>query len=205
LWCFLTFLFSRVNSQKTAKNRYNASQKEWSLLTALYVFSIILLLLSDIVDMEKPVTFHHNELLHDAIQAIIVELSKLEDIVKKPVESMTDFEKFSVFFEYAANPTYRDTVNKVIESEEVLTVASNLLMNISQDERERAIFRSRRKFQMDHASDIATAEDAGVQKGKTEAIIEVARNLLDINMPLDQIVTATGLTQKEVENLRNVK
>ena len=156
------------------------------------------------VDYVNSFSMRHDEdgeLLHDAIQTVIVELSKLEDVVKKPVETMTDLEKFSVFFEYAANPTYRDTVNKVIESEEVLTVASNLLMNISQDERERAIFRSRRKFQMDHASDIATAEDAG-EKRKA---IEIARNLLNMNMPLDQIVTATGLTQNEVENLRNVK
>jgi len=40
-------------------------------------------------------------------------------------------------------------------------VASNLLMNISQDERDRTIFRSRKKFQMNHASDIATVEDRG--------------------------------------------
>ena len=79
------------------------------------------------------------ELLHDAVQAVIIELSKLDDVVKKPPETMTDLEKFSVFFEYAANPVYRDTVNKIIESEEVLTVASNVLMSIGQDERERAI------------------------------------------------------------------
>jgi predicted transposase/invertase (TIGR01784 family) len=30
---------------------------------------------------------------------------------------------------------------------------------------------------------------------------EIARNLLGMNMPLDQIVTATGLTREEVENL----
>ena len=117
-----------------------------------------------------------NELLHDAIQTVIVELSKLEEIVKKPVETMTDLEKFSVFFEYADNPMYRDTVNKVIESEEVLTVAGNVLMNISQDERERAIFRSRKKFQLDHASDMATAKDNGIQEG----IEKGAKDILEL-------------------------
>ena len=115
-----------------------------------------------------------NELLHNAVQTVIVELSKLEDIIRKPIETMTDLEKFSVFFEYADNPTYRETVNKVIESEEVLTVASNLLMNISQDERERAIFRSRKKFQMDHASDIATAEDRGRREAEEKYKAEIA-------------------------------
>ena len=140
-----------------------------------------------------------NELLHDAIQTVIVELSKLEEIVKKPVEDMTDLEKFSIFFEYAADPTYRDTVNKVIASEEVLAVASNVLMSISQDEKERAIFRSRRKYEMDYASDMATSRDIGIAEG----IMNVARNLLTMNMPFDQIAKATGLTFEQIEGLRN--
>ena len=40
-------------------------------------------------------------------------------------------------------------------------MAGSLLMSISQDERERVIFRSRRKFQTDLQSDLATAEDRG--------------------------------------------
>ena len=146
-----------------------------------------------------------NELLHNAVQAVVIELSKLDDIVKKPVETMTGLEKFSVFFEYAANPTYRDIVNKVIESEEVLTVAGNLLMNISQDERERAIFRSRKKFQMDIASDIATAESRGEARGEARGekskAITVALNALQMNMSIDDIVKLTGLTRKEVEGV----
>ena len=139
-----------------------------------------------------------NELLHDAIQTIIVELSKLEDILKKPVETMADLEKFSVFFEYAEKPAYRDIVNKVIESEEVLTVASNLLMNISQDENERAIFLRRKKAQMDYASDIATAEDRG-EKRKAFAI---AREMLLDGEPVEKIMRYTGLTREEVEDLK---
>ena len=53
-------------------------------------------------------------------------------------------------------------------------MAGNLLMSISQDERERAIFRSRRKFQTDLQSDLATAEDRGRNIGRKE---ELKRNL----------------------------
>jgi predicted transposase/invertase (TIGR01784 family) len=139
-----------------------------------------------------------NELLHDAIQTVIIELSKLEDVLKKPVETMTDLEKFSVFFEYAANPTYRETVNKVIESEEVLTMAGNLLMNISQDERERAIFLSRKKFQMDQESNMATARDRGILEGK----VEIARNMITDGESIEKIMRYTNLTRAEVENLK---
>ena len=81
--------------------------------------------------------------------------------MKKSVSDMTDLDKWSVFFRYASDPAHREMVNKIIESEEVLQVAGNLLMSISQNEQERAIFRSRRKFQTDLQSDLATAEDNG--------------------------------------------
>ena len=78
-------------------------------------------------------------------------------------------------------------------------MAGDLLMSVTQDERERAVLRSRRMFQTDMQSDLATAED----QGKREGILTVARNLIEMNMPLDQIVTATGLSREEVENLLN--
>lgn len=141
------------------------------------------------------------ELLTDAISLTFVELSKLEEVVKKPISDMTDLDKWSVFFQYAPDLKHRVLVNKVIESEEVLQVAGNLLMSISQNERERAIFRSRRKFQTDMQSNLATAEDNGKQIGRAEEKIEIARNALQMKMTVADIVRLTGLTQAEVENL----
>jgi len=72
-------------------------------------------------------------------------------------------------------------------------MAGNLLMSVSKDEQERAIFRSRRMYQTDLDSNIATAED--------RSKIFIARNLLKRNRPIDEIVEDTGLTRKEVESL----
>ena len=83
-----------------------------------------------------------------------MELSKLKDLLAKPVSEMSVLDKWSVFLQYAPDQKYREKVNEVIESEEVLQMAGSLLMSISQDERERAIFRSRRKFQTDLQSDL---------------------------------------------------
>ena len=67
-------------------------------------------------------------------------------------------------------------------------------MNISQDERERAIFRSRKKFQMDYASDLATAEDRGIAK--------MARKLKEEGiMSIEDIARLSGFTIAEVEGL----
>ncbi len=76
------------------------------------------------------------------------------------------------------------------------------MMSISQNEQERAIFRSRRKFQTDLQSDLATAEDNGERKGRMAEKVEIARNALRKKMSVDDIVDITGLTYEEVENLR---
>ncbi len=74
-------------------------------------------------------------------------------------------------------------------------------MSISQDERERAVFRSRRMYQTDMLSNLATVEERGEKRGIVAGKIEVARNLLGMKLPLDQIIKATGLTREEIERL----
>ena len=147
------------------------------------------------------------ELLSDAIRVIYVELSKLGGILKKPIEEMSDLEKWAVFFQYASIPAHRETVNKVIQSKEALKMAGSLLMSVSKDEEERAKFRSRRMYQSDLESNLATAEDRGekrgIKKGRQEGLFEVAGNLLKTSLPLDEIAKVTGLTIEEIDKLRH--
>ena len=109
----------------------------------------------------------------------------------------------------------RDTVNEVIASKEALQMAGNLLMSISQDERERAVFRSRRMYQTDYESDMATSWDngkrEGMEIGRREGIeierrnskMEFARKMLRRNRPLEEIMEDTGLTHDEIERIRS--
>ena len=88
-------------------------------------------------------------------------------------------------------------------------MAGNLLMSISQDEVERAIFRSRRKFQTDLQSDLATAEDRGKEIGKEIGIsigernrsIEIAMAMIADGEPVEKIKRYTGLTIEEINRL----
>ena len=138
-----------------------------------------------------------NELLSDIIHVIFIELSKLSEIVEKPVSEMSELEKWAIFFQYANITTHREKVNKIIESKKELQMAGDLLMSVSKDERERAINRSRRMYETDMASNLATAEDIGEQKG----VIKVARNMIADGDPIDKIIRNTGLTREEVEKL----
>lgn len=81
-------------------------------------------------------------------------------------------------------------------------MAGDLLMSISQDEKERAVFRSRRMYQTDKASDIATAEDRGRARGEVAKALAIAKNMLRRNRPIDEIMEDTGLAREVVESLR---
>jgi len=77
-------------------------------------------------------------------------------------------------------------------------MAGDLLMNISQDENERAKYLSRKKWQTDMDSNIVTAE----KRGRREGRITVARNMMKDSESIDKIMRYTGLSREEVENLR---
>ena len=111
---------------------------------------------------------------------------------------MTDLEKWAVFFQFANVPKYRDAVNRVIASKEALQMAGNLLISVSQNERERAIFRCRRMYQSDLESNLATAEARGEQK----KALAVAQNMIADGESIIKIMKYTGLTADEIEELR---
>jgi hypothetical protein len=68
---------------------------------------------------------------------------------------------------------------------------------VSQGEKERAVFRSRRMFQTDMASDMATAEERGEKRGR----LAIAQNMKEDGESIDKIIRYTCLTHDEVENL----
>ena len=179
----------------------NSRGKQYDKLTRTYqVMFCGYTVFSNRAEYLNPFSIRHdtdNGLLHDAIKVLFIELTKLDNIIKKSVNEMTDMERFCIFLHYADKPDYRDLVNRVIESKEGLAVAGEVLMNISKDERERAIFRSRRMALADRESDMATVM-------YNQSII-FAKKLLIRNRPIDEIVEDTGLTHEEIEKLRDVE
>ena len=71
---------------------------------------------------------------------------------------------------------------------------------------DREIERLREKARHDEAQALYHAKQQGIQqgiqKGAAEEKLEIARNLLKINLPLDQISKVTELTIAEIENLK---
>ena len=114
------------------------------------------------------------EQLTDQINLIIIELSKLNGVLSKPVEQLTSHEKWSLFLKYASDPMYRSKINDIINDKEEINMAATILREISKDEHERAKLRSQRMAEHDRISDLLTAKEKGEIEGRLE-IIELLR------------------------------
>jgi len=110
--------------------------------------------------------------------------------------------KFNKYKERTKNSTLNSWI-KFIESPEVIDMnekneeikkAKNILEEISQDEHEIYLAELREKYIMDQRD----IEEAGYDK----AIKEVAKNMIKMNIDIDIIIKATGLTKEEIEHLK---
>lgn len=126
------------------------------------------------------------EPLSDQINMVIVELNKLDKILQKPVEKLSSFEKWSIFLKFAPEPMHRRLINDIIRDKEEIGMAAALLQEISRDEREKAILRSRRMAETDRVSDLLTAEERGKIEGRAEGQAEII-TLLKHGLSLEEI------------------
>ncbi|GHU29366.1 hypothetical protein AGMMS50256_14100 [Betaproteobacteria bacterium] len=93
------------------------------------------------------------------------------------------------------------------QSKPAIAKAWGVIKVLSGDERARALADAREKARMDMDSWLDDARYEGKQEGwregrqegRQEEKQEVAKNLLQMNIPLENIVKATGLSLDEVE------
>ncbi|MDR1934377.1 MAG: Rpn family recombination-promoting nuclease/putative transposase [Candidatus Accumulibacter sp.] len=71
------------------------------------------------------------------------------------------------------------------------------LLTLSEDERTRMLADSREMLRRDISAQVHGAE----QRGREEAMLSVARKLLDLDQPVDVIVQATGLPREVIQSL----
>ena len=133
-------------------------------------------------------------------QIITLELSKLDCIVEKPTGQMTVSERWAVFFEYLTDRDRRDKINEILEQEEGIAMAGQVLMTVSKDENERARLESEYKYQMDMQSKLVTAKREG-QEEERQKILENARNALAKGYPIETIHDITGLDVETIIKL----
>ena len=94
----------------------------------------------------EPVRLEFHAVETQCIASLLHELSKLDEIIKKSVEEMSAPEHWAIFFKYLTDKSKRRKINKIIELEEGIAMASEVLINISKDEKERFRLMSEYKY-----------------------------------------------------------
>jgi predicted transposase/invertase (TIGR01784 family) len=106
--------------------------------------------------------------LNGRTRIITLELAKVEKIVEKPTAEMNIHELWAIFFEYLTDKSKRGKINEILEHEEGIAMASEVLMTISKDEIEQARLLSELKYELDTKSRIVHAKREGHREGHEE-------------------------------------
>jgi hypothetical protein len=117
--------------------------------------------------------------LNGRSRILTLELSKLEEVVKKPTGEMSSQELWAVYFKYLRDSSMRGKINEILEQEEGIAMASEVLLNISKDEVERARLMSEYKYELDMQSMFVDGKRQGREEGREEGekkIIELLKS-----------------------------
>ena len=93
----------------------------------------------------------------------------------------------------------REMVKVAEEKNEKLKKARIEMNYLTGEAETRRLAELREKWEMDRVSAINHA----TRKGKKEEKIEIAKKLLKLNMPLEQILEITELPKEEIEKIKN--
>jgi predicted transposase/invertase (TIGR01784 family) len=134
--------------------------------------------------------------LQGRTRILTLELSKLEEVARKQAGEMSSSERWAVFFKYLRDTGMRGKINEILELEEGIAMASEVLLEISRDEAERARLNSEYKYQLDMQSKLVHAKREARQEGRQEGrqedrqyvlgLIEQGLSLGEIELRLKQ-------------------
>jgi predicted transposase/invertase (TIGR01784 family) len=143
----------------------------------------------------------HGVSLDGRSRIITLELSKLDEIVEKPIKDMKAPERWGVYFQYLRNKKKRGIINKIIECEEGIAMASEVLITISKDEIERFRLLSEEKYILDTQSNLSYARQEGHAEGIAENKLEIARKMKKAGRPFNEITEFTGIPAETIQEL----
>ncbi len=145
------------------------------------------------------ITGHFNEL-----EFHIIELQKFRNLdIMKP--------KKKDFWLWFIDHTNKELIQMACVTNKEIEEARKQLDKIRANKELMERIRLQEIFEMDEATSLDEAEKRGIKKGIEQGIEqginqnkkEIAIKLIKLNLPLEQIVTATGLSLAEIQELKS--
>ena len=145
----------------------------------------------------------HSLPLNGKTRIITMELSKLERVVEKPAVKMSEQESWAVYFRYLTDRDKRQKINEILKQEEGIAMASEILVDISKDEIERARLMSELKYELDAQSDRVYYKRLRAETEQMKAETEQMKaDAEQIKSETEQIKAETEQIRAETEQIR---
>lgn len=129
------------------------------------------------------------------------ELTNIQEIhfieIPKLSEDSDEKDMLVAWMEFLKNPESEKVRSLELTISEIRE-AKDELIRISNDKEQRLLYEMRSKTLKDKNSALNEAERKGIEKG----IEKVAKNLLDMGIPINEIILATGLSENEILNIK---
>ena len=177
-------------SQEISGFDYNKLEKSY--LIAITDFDII----KETNEYLKDYRFRDrqgNELT-DSQTIVFLDLSKIESILKKPVDEMTNVEQWAIFFKYVTDKSKKDLLDKIIERGAGIRMATNILLEVSKDEEARAYYESELIFELD--------QRGKMRQAKEEGKLEMVREMLLDGESIQKIMKYSKFTEREIWDIK---
>ena len=130
------------------------------------------------------------------------ELTNIQEIhfieIPKLSEDSDEKDMLVAWMEFLKNPESEKVRSLELTISEIRE-AKDELIRISNDKEQRLLYEMRSKTLKDKNSALNEAERKGIEKG----IEKVAKKLLDMGIPINEIILATGLSENEILNIKN--
>ena len=134
------------------------------------------------------------------------ELTNIQEIhfieIPKLSEDSDEKDMLVAWMEFLKNPESEKVRSLELTISEIRE-AKDELIRISNDKEQRLLYEMRSKTLKDKNSALNEAERPGLEKAIEKGIEKVAKNLLDMGIPINEIILATGLSENEILNIKN--
>jgi predicted transposase/invertase (TIGR01784 family) len=161
---------------------------------------VVSILITDYVLISKSPPYHHRFTLYDPDASVeftdLLEIRTLE-LPKLPETADVYLWHWLKFF---CAETLEE-LEMVAKASPAIKKAAARVLKLSKDERARLLYEYEMKARDYELGRLHYAMEEGLEKGREEGMITVARNLLKMKMPLAKIAAATGLSPGEIKNL----
>jgi len=135
-----------------------------------------------------------NFLYTDKMEFHIIELPKLPEELQ---ESSSDLELWAKFIDAER----KEVFDMLADKNPYIESAYQKLQIISQDKDKRLEYEAREKAIRDYNEGLLEAEERGQEKGKKLGTLSIAKKLIDMGYPTDEIEKITLLSKEDIEKL----